>query len=187
MPERVITGGQTGADQAGLRAAKAFGIATGGFMPRGFLTEDGPRPDFSELYGAVECPDPGLYRARWRTSATPTQRCGSERRLRPARRRRSTVPQARRAHMVVDPGAPLKPSHLAAWLDQRRFRVSKRRRQSGEQVRRDRGQGRAVPHRRVPVDRPFVGSTLVLSHENTERLRYRLQDCPRCGEVTRCK
>src|SRR4051812_3797633 len=54
MLERIISGGQTGADQAGWRAAKAAGIATGGWMPRGFLTEDGPRPEFAERYGATE-------------------------------------------------------------------------------------------------------------------------------------
>lgn len=54
MIERVISGGQTGGDQAGWRAAKAIGIATGGWMPRGFLTEDGPRPEFADLYGALE-------------------------------------------------------------------------------------------------------------------------------------
>jgi hypothetical protein len=41
MLERVITRGQTGADQAAWRAAKAFGIPTGGAMPLGFLTETG--------------------------------------------------------------------------------------------------------------------------------------------------
>jgi hypothetical protein len=54
MLEKVVTGGQTGADQAGWRAARAFGIPTGGYMPLGFLTEAGPRPGFAELYGAVE-------------------------------------------------------------------------------------------------------------------------------------
>ena len=55
MPlELVISGGQTGADQAGWRAAKAVGIATGGWMPRGFLTEDGPRPEFAEMYEAKQ-------------------------------------------------------------------------------------------------------------------------------------
>lgn len=54
--ERVISGGQTGADQAGWRAAKSAGIPTGGWMPKGFLTEDGPRPEFAELYGAREHP-----------------------------------------------------------------------------------------------------------------------------------
>jgi hypothetical protein len=54
MIERVISGGQTGADQAGWRAAKVAGIATGGWMPKGFLTEVGPRPEFADLYGARE-------------------------------------------------------------------------------------------------------------------------------------
>ncbi|WP_422932064.1 YpsA SLOG family protein [Singulisphaera sp. PoT] len=54
MLEKVISGGQTGADQAGWRAAKASGIATGGWMPKGFLTLDGPRPEFAEMYGARE-------------------------------------------------------------------------------------------------------------------------------------
>jgi hypothetical protein len=35
----VISGGQTGADQAALRAARACGIATGGWAPKGWLTE----------------------------------------------------------------------------------------------------------------------------------------------------
>jgi RNA polymerase sigma factor (sigma-70 family) len=38
MVRKVISGGQTGADQAGLFAAEAFGIETGGWMPKGFLT-----------------------------------------------------------------------------------------------------------------------------------------------------
>jgi hypothetical protein len=54
MIELVISGGQTGADQAGWRAAKACGIATGGWMPKGFRTEDGFRPGFADLYGARE-------------------------------------------------------------------------------------------------------------------------------------
>jgi hypothetical protein len=53
MLDKTISGGQTGADQAAWRAAKAHAIATGGWMPKGFLTEDGPRPEFAELYGAL--------------------------------------------------------------------------------------------------------------------------------------
>jgi hypothetical protein len=54
MLEKVISGGQTGADQAGWRAARAAGIPTGGWMPKGFLTEAGPRPEFGEAFGALE-------------------------------------------------------------------------------------------------------------------------------------
>jgi hypothetical protein len=59
MIQRVISGGQMGADLAGWRAAKAAGIATGGMMPRGFRTEtpNGQgwgevHPEFRDLYGA---------------------------------------------------------------------------------------------------------------------------------------
>lgn len=56
MIRKIISGGQTGADQGGWLAAVALGLETGGWMPLGFITEDGPRPEFAELYGAVEHP-----------------------------------------------------------------------------------------------------------------------------------
>jgi hypothetical protein len=71
MLETILSGGQTGADQAAWRAAKAAGIVTGGWMPMGFRTEgpaaadaaadadtegslgpDESHPEFAELYGA---------------------------------------------------------------------------------------------------------------------------------------
>ena len=54
MLARVISGGQTGADQAAWRAARAAGLDTGGAMPRGFLTEVGPRPKFAREFAATE-------------------------------------------------------------------------------------------------------------------------------------
>ena len=54
MMERVISGGQTGADQAGLAAAKACGIPTGGWMPKGFLTTAGPAPELAAEFGLKE-------------------------------------------------------------------------------------------------------------------------------------
>jgi hypothetical protein len=53
MLQRIITGGQTGADQAAWRAAARAGLATGGTMPRGFQTEAGPRPEFAARFGAI--------------------------------------------------------------------------------------------------------------------------------------
>ncbi len=38
----IISGGQTGADQAGLIVAKEFGIETSGFAAKNFMTEKGP-------------------------------------------------------------------------------------------------------------------------------------------------
>jgi len=41
-PDKIISGGQTGADQAGLDAAIALGIPHGGWCPLGRRSEDGP-------------------------------------------------------------------------------------------------------------------------------------------------
>jgi hypothetical protein len=51
---KVISGGQTGADTGGLMAAKRFGIETGGWMPKGFKTLNGPKPYMAERYSCKE-------------------------------------------------------------------------------------------------------------------------------------
>ena len=51
MIKKIVSGGQNGADLAGLDVAKALRIKTGGWMSRGFETEDGPRPDYAQTYG----------------------------------------------------------------------------------------------------------------------------------------
>ena len=51
MLVKVISGGQIGADQAGLFAAEDYGIATGGWMPSGFLTLEGNKPEFGPRFG----------------------------------------------------------------------------------------------------------------------------------------
>ena len=50
---KIISGGQTGADEAGLIAAKMFGLETGGWMPDGFKTKVGDRPEFADKYGCI--------------------------------------------------------------------------------------------------------------------------------------
>jgi hypothetical protein len=72
MLERVVTGGQTGADQGALRAARACNVPTGGWAPLGWLVEtpDG-RHDVAApwlaTWGLVECPEIG-YAARTRAN-----------------------------------------------------------------------------------------------------------------------
>ena len=39
MLEHVVTGGQSGVEQAAWRAAKRWGYKTSGMMPKGFITE----------------------------------------------------------------------------------------------------------------------------------------------------
>lgn len=51
---KVISGGQTGADEAGVKVARWLRIPTGGTMPKGWRTQDGPRPEYADRYGMVE-------------------------------------------------------------------------------------------------------------------------------------
>lgn len=68
MIKKVISGGQTGADQGGLYAAKMLGIDTGGWAPRGWLTSEGPEPRLGSFYGLKENDRPG-YPARTYSNA----------------------------------------------------------------------------------------------------------------------
>lgn len=54
MVTLIISGGQTGADQGALRAAVTLGIPTGGWAPKGYLTETGPNFDLRDVYGLME-------------------------------------------------------------------------------------------------------------------------------------
>ena len=54
MLKKIISGGQTGADQGGLEAAEKLSLSTGGKMPRGFKTEDGPDPKLASRFGLGE-------------------------------------------------------------------------------------------------------------------------------------
>lgn len=64
MPvEKIISGGQTGADRAGLDWAITNGVPHGGFCPKGRKAEDGPIP---EEYQLQETPTADyLQRNQW--------------------------------------------------------------------------------------------------------------------------
>jgi hypothetical protein len=47
---KIISGGQTGADIGALLWAKEHGFPTGGWMPHGFRTDEGPCPHYADLY-----------------------------------------------------------------------------------------------------------------------------------------
>ena len=64
LVNRVITGGQTGADLAGWKAAVACGIPVSGMMPPHFMNSDGRHREFADMYGATalnRAPYEGLF------------------------------------------------------------------------------------------------------------------------------
>lgn len=52
--KRVCSGGNFGADIGGVVAAERLGLVTGGFMPLGFKTSKGNRPEFAQRFNMVE-------------------------------------------------------------------------------------------------------------------------------------
>ncbi len=51
---KVCSGGQSGVDICALIVAKHLGYTTGGWMPQGWRTLDGPRPEYQSLYNMQE-------------------------------------------------------------------------------------------------------------------------------------
>jgi hypothetical protein len=54
MLRKVISGGQDGADIAGVKTAHKYKLETGGTMPKGFKTVSGDKPQYADLYGMIE-------------------------------------------------------------------------------------------------------------------------------------
>ena len=68
MIEKVVSGGQTGANRAGLDAAMEAGIPVGGYCPKVRLVEDGTVP---ERYPLTEC-NRGGYSPLYFTAERPS-------------------------------------------------------------------------------------------------------------------
>lgn len=51
---KIISGGQSGADIAGLVAAKRCGMETGGCAANRFETENGAKPEYEKMYNLVD-------------------------------------------------------------------------------------------------------------------------------------
>lgn len=62
--QKVISGGQTGADYGGLLFAEKVGIPTGGWAPKGWRTESDPNPELGSRFHLKEAPLSGYH---WRT------------------------------------------------------------------------------------------------------------------------
>lgn len=65
MIQKVISGGQTGADLGGVLAARLHHIKTGGWMPNGWKTLNGARPEYAKLFDMQEHPVSGYKPRTW--------------------------------------------------------------------------------------------------------------------------
>ena len=122
MLVQINSGGQSGADQAAWRVAKAFGIPTGGCMPAGFATEDGACPEFARRYAAAELPPGDDFDCTEQNvhDSDATLWFGQ-----------TTTPSAHatvsachkfgKPCMLIYPGASFEPLHVATWIAEKKF------------------------------------------------------------------
>ena len=123
--ERVISGGQTGADRAGLVAARAAGIPTGGWMPKGFRAQDGPRPEFAELFGVKEHAS-ARYPPRTALNvkeSDATLRFATDWNSPGEVLTQRMCERYGRPHLEVSPGDATAPADVAEWLVRNNVRV----------------------------------------------------------------
>jgi len=131
--KRIVSGGQTGVDQAALRAAQTCGLECGGWCPPGRLCESGPIPDvFPLVETPVECspqaPDiPRSQRTEWnvrdsdatlvlRPKICDKQDPGTNWAIRCAS-------HYGRPLLICDPADPPAPAIITQWLREREVRT----------------------------------------------------------------
>lgn len=133
MPVRkIISGGQIGADIAGLRAGFACGLETGGWCPKGWKTKTGSNPGLGVIYGLVEHSS-GSYPPRTFMNvksadatvrfATNFESAGERCTLKAIRQYHKPyldVPFVLRNGVLV---AKMEPSYMRAWLSSKKVEV----------------------------------------------------------------
>jgi hypothetical protein len=129
---KVISGGQTGVDQAALRAAQDCGLETGGWCPPGRLCETGMIPDRFPLQETPEdrsplAPDiPRSQRTEWNIRDSDASLI-----LRPASLAvdpgtdwaEQYAARLGRPVLIVDPWDPDAADRIRAWLDSLEIRT----------------------------------------------------------------
>jgi len=124
MNIKVVSGGQTGVDWAAILAAHEVGFVTGGLMPKGFKTLDGPRLEAAK-YGLTEdtseaYPQRTFSNAR-NSDATlrlafnflsPGEKCTLR-----------AIKQYNKPYLDVNLLAPPQPQRVAAWIQAQQTKV----------------------------------------------------------------
>ena len=123
--DRIISGGQTGADQAGLFVAERFGIPTGGWAPHGWRTSRGPAPALlRDRFHLVEHRDGYAERTRTNVAtADGTLRLAVDFTTAGERCTLRAIRDLGKPSIDVDLTHPRPVSEVVAWLQQHQVRV----------------------------------------------------------------
>jgi hypothetical protein len=117
MLDRIVSGGKTGAERAAWHAAQAYGVPTGGWMPRGFRSDDGHRFEFADQYGAAEAPDDDdLARIERNVRDSDATLWFGETTTPGAQATVGACQRLGKPCLPVSPDASFEPDHVASWI-----------------------------------------------------------------------
>ena len=125
MLKKVISGGQTGADEGGLIAGRKAGYEVSGYIPKGFLTENGPNPDLGRTYNLIET-DSSSYVPRTYANAKwgeGTIRFASDFASRGEIATLDGIKKAKRTHIDVDINNPIPVEDVVKWLKENKIEI----------------------------------------------------------------
>ena len=115
---KIISGGQSGADQAGLYAAKEFGFETGGWAPKNWITSEGKKQGLLQTVYCLKEHKGGYIKRTWAnvedSDATirlaynfnsPGERCTL-----------NAIKRYKKPYIDVDLNNPLPPDNVVLWI-----------------------------------------------------------------------
>ena len=122
MLEKIISGGRAGAERAACRAARMFGVSSGGWMPGGFSTGDAPHPEAAEDCVAEELPAVSTTdRTALNVQAADATLWFGVTTTLGAQETVGACYRFAKPCMVVYPGASFEPGHVADWIGETRI------------------------------------------------------------------
>lgn len=125
MLEKICSGGQTGADIAGLKAAKAVGLITGGWLPKGCRTLEGSRPEYLIEYNMQEHAS-SAYPPRTEANvemADATIRFASNFKSAGEKCTLRAIKWFKKQYLDIDINNPLSTDIVAEWIRDEKFKV----------------------------------------------------------------
>ena len=122
---KVISGGQTGADVAGVTAAAACGLETGGWMPKGFKTLAGNKPQWAECFNMKEHSSSSYKERTWDNvrDSDATIRLATKFNSAGEKCTLNAIEALDKPHLDVDMNEPLPVQDVVKWIRQHKIKT----------------------------------------------------------------
>ncbi len=123
--KKVISGGQTGADQGGLQAAQLRGLETGGHAPKGYWTLKGSNYDLRDIFNLEEHQHPA-YPPRTEANvknSDATIRFAAKFNSAGERCTLRAIRSHKKPYLDIDIIDPISPEEVGEWLEKNEVEV----------------------------------------------------------------